>query len=259
MFDSIIDWPIWVPIIIDWAIWVPIFSLLPLALVAAYFSERFMRWLIFGLSLALLPLFVVAFTIWQPVKNETPIAPPAPNPTISQIKEAQRQLSSAHHYRLKIDGKIGPRTTGALKGFQGSHGLKVTGQLDQQTMSFLIPNLKGGSSLPPGPPNLSQSGETSTAGLSFLRVVTTEELLAVAFALSGAAGVGALRSSGPLRRLQTAVGSLTIFSAFAAVALYLVFKTHSYHIDREVVGNVELISFGLTVALSALSEFIADL
>jgi peptidoglycan hydrolase-like protein with peptidoglycan-binding domain len=177
----------------------------------------------------------------------------------SQIMQAQERLQGANLYRSPIDGCIGPHTRQALKQFQQSHGLKVTTQLDEQTMSSLISATTGASSIPSrdggNPPT-----QTSTAGLSFFKILTTEELLAVAFTLSGASGINALTASSPSRSFRfrkIVVGSITVFSAFTTVTLYLVFKSHTHHVSEVFVGHLEAMLFFLTVILAAASEIVA--
>lgn len=52
------------------------------------------------------------------------------------VKNAQEALNR-NGARLKVDGKMGPRTVAAVKSFQKRHGLKATGKLDARTKSAL--------------------------------------------------------------------------------------------------------------------------
>ena len=52
------------------------------------------------------------------------------------VKSAQEALNK-NGASLTADGKIGPKTVAAIKSFQKSHGLKVTGKLDAKTKSAL--------------------------------------------------------------------------------------------------------------------------
>jgi len=92
---------------------------------------------------------------------------------------------------------------------------------------------------------------------TFFKTLTNEELLAVAFALSGAAGVDALTSSGPLVRTQRAIGGITLLIAFALAAFYIIIRTGSHHLTPAFIGDMELILYGLAVILSFFSEIVA--
>jgi len=53
------------------------------------------------------------------------------------VKSVQEALKDKGHDPGPIDGLMGPRTSQALKDFQKAEGLKVTGQLDNQTREKL--------------------------------------------------------------------------------------------------------------------------
>jgi hypothetical protein len=55
----------------------------------------------------------------------------------SQISRIQEALKSQGHDPGPIDGRLGARTQDAIRAFQSSRGLPVTGQMDQQTMERL--------------------------------------------------------------------------------------------------------------------------
>jgi hypothetical protein len=52
------------------------------------------------------------------------------------VRRAQQALDQQGAH-IAVDGKLGPKTRQALKDYQQSHGLKATGQLDQQTRANL--------------------------------------------------------------------------------------------------------------------------
>lgn len=54
----------------------------------------------------------------------------------ASVKSAQEALNR-NGASLTADGKMGPKTTAAIKSFQKSHGLKVTGKLDAKTKKAL--------------------------------------------------------------------------------------------------------------------------
>lgn len=60
------------------------------------------------------------------------------------VRQLQQALQSKGHNVGEIDGVMGPRTQQALRDYQQSQGLSVTGRADQRTMSSL--GLTGGRS-----------------------------------------------------------------------------------------------------------------
>jgi Putative peptidoglycan binding domain len=53
------------------------------------------------------------------------------------IADVQTQLAKEGYYRGEIDGVLGPETRRAIVSFQSDHGLRVTGNLTQETLSTL--------------------------------------------------------------------------------------------------------------------------
>jgi peptidoglycan hydrolase-like protein with peptidoglycan-binding domain len=56
---------------------------------------------------------------------------------VDGVKKLQTALNS-NGATLTVDGKMGPKTTDALKTFQQAHGLKVTGHPDKETRAALM-------------------------------------------------------------------------------------------------------------------------
>jgi len=54
-----------------------------------------------------------------------------------QTRKVQEALKAKNYDPGPIDGRMGPKTRGALKDFQHASGLKMTGQLDRQTAEKL--------------------------------------------------------------------------------------------------------------------------
>ena len=65
-------------------------------------------------------------------------APLANAKSTSTIRQAQEQLQNQGLYSGKIDGVDGPMTRSAIRQFQKTNNLRVTGRLDQQTRSDLM-------------------------------------------------------------------------------------------------------------------------
>jgi peptidoglycan hydrolase-like protein with peptidoglycan-binding domain len=74
------------------------------------------------------------------------------------VKQAQEQLSLMGHDAGPVDGIMGPKTQAAVKEFQESKGLQVSGRLDNQTLAALQ---TGGSE---GRSSSRSSGSQSTGG-----------------------------------------------------------------------------------------------
>jgi hypothetical protein len=53
------------------------------------------------------------------------------------VVAVQTQLAKEGYYRGEIDGILGPETRRAIVSFQSDHGLRVTGNLTQETLSTL--------------------------------------------------------------------------------------------------------------------------
>lgn len=57
--------------------------------------------------------------------------------TRSEIKDAQKALNDETDAQLTVDGRVGARTTEALRKFQDDHGLTVTGTFTNETIDEL--------------------------------------------------------------------------------------------------------------------------
>ena len=55
----------------------------------------------------------------------------------ADVRAAQQALKDKGHDPGPIDGKMGPRTSAALKDYQKAEGMKVTGRLDTETSAKL--------------------------------------------------------------------------------------------------------------------------
>ncbi len=63
-------------------------------------------------------------------------AKPAAAEHTQRIERLQTALN-ANGAKLKVDGKMGPKTHAALVAFQKAHGLKANGHLDKETIAAL--------------------------------------------------------------------------------------------------------------------------
>jgi peptidoglycan hydrolase-like protein with peptidoglycan-binding domain len=53
------------------------------------------------------------------------------------LRKVQQTLNGKGYDAGKVDGKWGPRTSAALRKFQGDHGIEATGRIDAQTITAL--------------------------------------------------------------------------------------------------------------------------
>jgi len=86
-------------------------------------------------------VFTMAFPVWaadqakpENVKQEKAMKN---NSSSDEIKKLQEALKTKNEDPGIVDGKIGRKTRAAVRAFQKSNGLKVTGSLDQETADKL--------------------------------------------------------------------------------------------------------------------------
>ena len=89
-------------------------------------------------------------------------------------------------------------------------------------------------------------------------MLTTDELLAVGFTLSGAAGAVALLAEGANQRIKRWIGGVTLLCAIVIAGFYLLIKTGSHHLSDELVKYAELMSYSVAAFLSFCSEIVAE-
>jgi peptidoglycan hydrolase-like protein with peptidoglycan-binding domain len=92
----------------------------------------------------------------------------------STVRDAQQALQDKGHDVGPIDGVFGPKTSAALRDFQSAQGLKVTGQLDRETMSALNVRSTGMSGTSPSPTSGSSSGPTVSSDAKSPSPASTE-------------------------------------------------------------------------------------
>lgn len=72
-----------------------------------------------------------------PAKASKPmIAKKAKASWIAEVKSVQRALDK-DGAKLRVDGRLGPKTHAALRKYQRTHGLKATGRIDKATRHSL--------------------------------------------------------------------------------------------------------------------------
>lgn len=73
----------------------------------------------------------------HPIAGKGPMTGAAEPGGSPWIKAIQASLNRAEHAHLAVDGKMDPATHVALKRFQKTHGLKMTGRPDKATKRAL--------------------------------------------------------------------------------------------------------------------------
>lgn len=100
----------------------------------------------------------------QSSQTSTPTSQPQSAQSSEVVKQAQEKLSAMGHNAGPVDGIAGPKTKAAVKEFQQSKGLPVSGRLDTMTLAALDTSTQSSSSAPsPSELNSSQSSSDSSA------------------------------------------------------------------------------------------------
>ena len=71
------------------------------------------------------------------------------NVSSAEVRDIQQKLQADNLYSGKIDGMVGPRTRRAIADYQKQNSLRVTANLDRQTMDSLLGTM--GTATPPNP------------------------------------------------------------------------------------------------------------
>jgi peptidoglycan hydrolase-like protein with peptidoglycan-binding domain len=90
-----------------------------------------------GLSSRILGIFALCLVVFSSTPNLR---------ADELIRSVQKKLAASGHYKGQIDGLPGSMTNAAIRRFQLAHNLKVTGELNHQTLAKL--GLDGGVSAP---------------------------------------------------------------------------------------------------------------
>lgn len=102
-------------------------------------------------ALIILPLCVAAAGCLKPAeKPAAPTLSPAAQQQLEEdrmrayvsnrevvVRDVQLALNRKLGLRLRVDGKMGRQTSAALKKFQRSSGLPITGRIDRETLRAL--------------------------------------------------------------------------------------------------------------------------
>ncbi len=67
----------------------------------------------------------------------------------AEVRDIQQKLQADNLYNGKIDGMVGPETRRAIAEYQKQNGLRVTANIDRQTMDSLLGTM--GTATPPAP------------------------------------------------------------------------------------------------------------
>lgn len=89
---------------------------------------------------------------------------PAQTMDAETVKRVQEALASQGYDPGPADGKLGPKTTEAVKRAQTDKGISATGKLDQQTVAALSSGESSRSSSGAPAPSSSESGSSSSSG-----------------------------------------------------------------------------------------------
>ena len=84
------------------------------------------------------------------------------------IREVQQQLNKSGYPVGRINGTLNSDTQQAIKDFQASQGLSVTGQLDEQTKTALrnsLPKTQGPKAVPIRPTTKESNPQTYPTGI----------------------------------------------------------------------------------------------
>lgn len=79
--------------------------------------------------------FIQAYRAVNP--RATSAVPPTTNASIARIRQVQERLRTAGLSPGPTDGRLGPQTQQALRQYQRTKGLQVTGELDAKTLKAL--------------------------------------------------------------------------------------------------------------------------
>lgn len=91
--------------------------------------------------------------------NEVQPAPEQIRVTPDMVRAAQQKLNDEGYKSGTPDGKMGPVTRGAIRKYQEDKGLKVTGALDESTLSHL--NIGGGKVMATAPGDIGRGAKAA--------------------------------------------------------------------------------------------------
>jgi len=78
----------------------------------------------------------------------------------ANVRGAQQALRDKGFDPGPVDGKMGPKTSAAIRDFQSKEGISATGQLDSETRSRLMASNTGSSSSPAASPSTTSDSST---------------------------------------------------------------------------------------------------
>jgi peptidoglycan hydrolase-like protein with peptidoglycan-binding domain len=95
----------------------------------------------------------------HPNSNEVQPAPKQVRLTPDVVRAAQQSLNDKGYNSGTPDGKMGPVTRGAVRKYQQAEGLKVTGALDESTLTHL--NVGGGKVMATAPGDIGRGAKAA--------------------------------------------------------------------------------------------------
>ncbi len=114
----------------------------------------------------------------RPIPGPTPAPASPPVETMSRedIRQAQTWLNELGYVAGVPDGSVGPMTANAIKLFQTSNGLPVTGRLDRRTWAVLLAQAQG-TSHPPVQPNSANAPSPASLEMAALNNIVRTQLI----------------------------------------------------------------------------------
>jgi peptidoglycan hydrolase-like protein with peptidoglycan-binding domain len=142
--------------------------------------------------------------------NEVQPAPEKIKMTPDVVRAAQQKLNEEGYKSGTVDGEMGPVTAGAVRRYQQDKGLKVSGNLDESTLSHL--NVGGGKVMATAPGDIGRGAKAAGHDIKEGHPVAAGKAFGKGFGRAGKA-VGEGTKSGVVGTEQKAAGKKSDESA----------------------------------------------